>query len=90
MDAPTVITTGIVTPQHALTISPHYLRNSMDQSYSHSISSNHLAQDSQPRKIKQCPRPLTPHKPHCGKIVIIDDSSSDSSSDSDSDSDPLS
>ena len=35
----------------------------MDLSYSHSSSSCHAAQDSQPRKIKQCSRPSTPINP---------------------------
>ena len=68
------------TPSHT-----HYL--SCRHHSHHSL--DHAAQDSQPRKIKQCPRPSTPHKLHHPKTITIQDSPSDSPSDSDSDSDPL-
>ena len=58
------------------------------QSHSCSSRSCHTAQDSQPRKIKQWPRPSTPIK-YTPQTVTIQDSPSDYSSDSDSDSDPL-
>ena len=84
-----VITTGKVTPHSTFAISPTGATHSTDQSHSHCSRSHHAAQDSHPRKIKQCPGTSTPRKPHCPKTVTIQDSPSDSSSDSDSDSDPL-
>ena len=40
----------------------------MDHSHSYSSSFHHKAQDSQPRKMKQCPRPSTSHKLYCPKL----------------------
>ena len=59
-----------------------------DWSWSHSSSSIHTTQESQPMKVKQFPRPPRPHTPNCPKAVTIQDYPSDSS-DSHSDSDPL-
>ena len=67
----------------------HHSCHSTDWSQSHSSSLHHTAQGSQPRKVKQCLRPSTPHKPHCPKTVTIQNSPSDSSLDCDSDSDHL-
>ena len=56
---------------------------SMDQSQSCYSNSHCPMQKIQlMRKTKPCPRPSTPHKSHCAKTVIIQDSPSDSDNDS--------
>ena len=77
------------TPSHTCHFSCWcHSHHSTDWSQSQSSSSCHATQGCQPKKVKQCPRPSIPHKPHCPKTITILDSPSDSSSDSDSNSDP--
>ena len=86
-----VIPTGIVASPLTFYHFSHRCQSchSMDWSQSYSCSSHHTAQESQPRKFKQCLRPSTLHKPYCPKTVAIQDSPPDSSPDSDSNFNPL-
>ena len=85
MDAPITPCT-IVAPNPTLATSPTGATSWTEPGITSATPPHH--KDPNPGMSSNAKNPQ-PHKPHCPKIVTIQDSHSDSLSDSDSDSDPL-